>query len=196
MPFNKSAPACQFTIDAPKKLNKEQIEEKNLERAKILSRATTKARDNFALWIFQQFVGQNKYGQALEQQLECMWQDEVDTYQHNPKKKDNGPQLHTRIYLADTDHVDLIQDEFETPDVPTKWDPKKQLQVPIRFTPKMIIGFEKGQPFRDHVRDNWLPHGLVLKIFWAKNKSGNRINWTYDCIITRDNHSSHCDWDN
>ena len=195
MPFNKSAPACQFTIDAPNKLSKEQIEEKNQERTKILSRATSKARDNLALYIFQQFIGQRKYGEALEQQLECMWQDEVETYQHNSKKKDNGPQLHTRIYLADTDQIDLIQGEFDPEDVPTKWNPHKQKQIPIRFTPKMVIGFQKGQPFRDHVADNWLPDGLVLKIFWAKNKSGNRIDWTYDCIITRDKNSTESDWD-
>jgi hypothetical protein len=195
MPFNKSAPACQFIIDAPNKLNKEQIEEKNQERTKILSRATSKARDNLALYIFQQIIQQRKHGEALEQQLECMWQDEVETYQHNSKKKDNGPQLHTRIHLAETDKIDLIQGEFDPEDVPTKWNQHKQKQVPIRFTPKMIIGFEKGQPFRDHVADNWLPDGLVLKIFWAKNKSGNRIDWTYDCIITRDKNSTECDWD-
>ena len=119
MPFNKSIPACQFTIAAPTQLTKEQIEEKNQERTKILSRATSKARDNLALYIFQQIVGQRKYGEALEQQLECMWQEEVETYQHYLKKKDNGPQLHTRIHLADTDQIDLIQGEFDPADVPT-----------------------------------------------------------------------------
>ena len=54
-----------------------------------------------------------------------MWQDEVETYQHN-LRKDNGPQLHTRIYLVDTDQIDLIQGEFDPADVPTKWNPHKQ----------------------------------------------------------------------
>ena len=195
MPFKNSKPAQQIDIDSPKKLSKEQIEEKNAERAKILTRAECKARDNLALWIFQQFVGQKKYGEALEQLLECDWQHELETYQHDLKKKDYGPQLHTRIHLADTDHIDLIQGEFNPEDTPTKWDHKKQQQVPIRFTPKMVIGFQKGQPFRDHVRDNWLPEGLILKVFWAKNKSGDRLNWTYDCIITRTPNSDSSDWD-
>ena len=125
-----------------------------------------------------------------------MWQEEVQTYQHDIKKQKHGPQLHSRLFLDNENgDLNLIEGEFQESEIPTKWNPKTKKQEPIQLTPKMVIGFEKGQPFRDHIRDNWLPEGLIMKIFWAKNKHGDRLNWTYDCIITRAPGSNSCDWD-
>jgi len=195
MPFNKSVPKNEISLPKAKP-SKEDLDLKKQQKDKIYSRAVFIARDNLTLWIFQQFVGKKVYGQALEQQLECMWQDELSTYKHDHKKKDYGPQLHTRIFLAETDSHNLIEGEFEQSEIPTKFNPKTNSQVPVRFTPKMIVGFQKGQPFRDHIRDNWLPEGLVIKSFWAKDKKGNRIDWAYDFIITRDKGYTSSDWDN
>jgi hypothetical protein len=199
MPFNKSAPKTQFALNSTSTSSPEDLEEKKQQRDKIMAQASFKARDNLTWELLQTFLGKDKRcrtGEALEQQLECMWQEEVSTYQHDIKKQKHGPQLHTRLFLDNENgNSNLIQDEFEESEIPTKWNSDSKKQEPIRFTPKMIIGFEKGQPFRDHIRDNWLPQGLVIKIFWAKDKNGNRINWTYDCIITRDSDSVECEWD-
>ena len=193
MPFNKSIPKNELSL--PTKSSKEDLDLKKQQKDKIYSRAVFIARDNLTLWIFQQFVGKKVYGETLEQQLECMWQDEVSTYQHDHKKKEHGPKIKKKIFLAETDAHNLIEGELEPSQIPTKFNPKTNSQVPVRFTPKMIVGFQKGQPFRDHIRDNWLPEGLVIKSFWAKDKKGNRIDWAYDFIITRDKGYSSCDWD-
>lgn len=193
MPFKNIKPVCQMNLETSNKPNRDEIEKQKEARGKILERATFKARDNLTLWIFQQMIGQRKYGEALEQQLELMWQEEVSTFQHDKRKK--SPQIHTRIHLADTDYIDLIQGEFEGDDIPTKWDAQKKKQVPMRITPKMVISYNKGYSFREHVDNNWLPDGLSLKTFWAKDKNGDRINWAYDCVITRVEGSHTCDWD-
>ena len=196
MPFNKSVPKTQFSFNSTKS-SPEDIEEKKKQRGQVMSRASYKARDNLTWEVLQTFVGKRcKTPEALEQQLECMWQEEVQTYQHDIKKQKHGPQLHSRLFLDNENgDINLIEGEFQESDIPTKWNPKTNKQEPIRLTPKMVIGFEKGQPFRDHIRDNWLPEGLIMKIFWAKNKHGDRLNWTYDCIITRAPGSNSCDWD-
>ena len=107
MPFKNIKPVCQMNLETSNKPSKDEIEKQKEARGKILDRATFKARDNLTLWVFQQMIGQRKYGEALEQQLELMWQEEVSTFQHDQRKK--SPQIHTRIHLADTDYIDLIQ---------------------------------------------------------------------------------------
>jgi hypothetical protein len=197
MPFNKSVPKTLFSVNSTKS-SPEELEEKKQQRDKIMSRASFKARDNLTWELLQTFVGPKrcKTPEALEQQLECMWQEEVSTYHHDIKKQKHGPQLHSRLFLDNENgDLNLIQGEFDESEIPTKWNHTTKKQEPIRLTPKMVIGFEKGQPFRDHIRDNWLPQGLIMKIFWAKDKHGNRLNWTYDCIITREPNSNSCDWD-
>ena len=197
MPINKSVPKNQFSFNSTKS-SPEDIEEKKKQRGEIMSRASYKARDNLTWELLQTFVGPKrcKTPEALEQQLECLWQEEVQTYQHDIKKQKHGPQLHSRLFLDNENgDLNLIEGEFQESEIPTKWNPKTKKQEPIQLTPKMVIGFEKGQPFRDHIRDNWLPEGLIMKIFWAKNKHGDRLNWTYDCIITRAPGSNSCDWD-
>lgn len=197
MPFTKSVPKTQFSFNSTKS-SPEDIEEKKKQRGEIMSQASFKARDNLTWELLQTFVGPKrcKTSEALEQQLECLWQEEVQTYQHDIKKQKHGPQLHSRLFLDNENgDLNLIEGEFQESEIPTKWNPKTKKQDPIRLTPKMVIGFEKGQPFRDHIRDNWLPEGLIMKIFWAKNKHGDRLNWTYDCIITRAPGSNSCDWD-
>ena len=163
MPFNKSIPKNELSL--PIKSSKEDLDLKKQEKDKIYNRAVFIARDNLTLWIFQQFVGKKIYGQALEQQLECMWQDELSTYQHDHKKKQHGPQLHTRIFLAETDGHNLIEGELEPSQIPTKFNPKTNSQVPVRFTPKMIVGFQKGQPLGTIFEIIGLPEGLVIKSF-------------------------------
>ena len=58
-------------------------------------------------------------------------------------RRRHGPQLHTRIFLAETDAHNLIEGELEPSQIPTKFNPKTNSQVPVRFTPKMIVGFQK-----------------------------------------------------
>lgn len=197
MPFNKSTPKTLFTVNSTKS-SPEDIEEKKKQRGEIMSRASFKARDNLTWELLQSFVGPKrcKSPETLEQQLECMWQHEVATYHHDLKKQKHGPQLHSRFFLDNENgDLNLIEGEFELSEIPTKWNSTTKKQEPIRLTPKMVIGFDKGQPFRDHIRDNWLPQGLIMKIFWAKDKNGDRLNWTYDCIIAREPGSKSCDWD-
>ena len=87
MPFNKSTPKTLFTVNSTKS-SPEDIEEKKKQRGEIMSRASFKARDNLTWELLQSFVGPKrcKSPEALEQQLECMWIDEVATYQHDLKK--------------------------------------------------------------------------------------------------------------
>jgi hypothetical protein len=200
MPFNKTAPKTLFSFNSTKSSPEdiEDLEEKKKQRGEIMSKASYKARDNLTWELLQSFLGskRSKTPEALEQQLECMWQEEVQTSPHDIKKQKHGPQLHSRFFLDNENgDVNLIEGEFEESEIPTKWNSNTKKQEHIRLTPKMVIGFEKGQPFRDHIRDNWLPEGLIMKIFWAKDKKGNRLNWTYDCIITRATDSDSCDWD-
>ena len=200
MPFNKTAPKTLFSFNSTKSSPEdiEDLEEKKKQRGEIMSKASYKARDNLTWELLQSFLGskRSKTPEALEQQLECMWQEEVQTSPHDIKKQKHGPQLHSRFFLDNENgDVNLIEGEFEESEIPTKWNSNTKKQEHIRLTPKMVIRFEKGQPFRDHIRDNWLPEGLIMKIFLPKDKKGNRLNWTYDCIITRAPDSDSCDWD-
>ena len=70
--------------------------------------------------------------------------------------------------------------EYYDGPIPTKYDKATQKETPITLIPRSIISYvnkndsndRPGKVFRDHINSVWLPEGLEIRIYPAKDING------------------------
>lgn len=186
--------------DTSPSLSQEEISQKYEKKTAEMNEAVWYAREQLVRYIMQRFDRSTSEGSSLESSLKDKWQHCVATSVHSKNKQ---PQLYCKLDLSKDIGTKNLLEYYDGP-IPTKYDKATQKETPITLIPRSIISYvnkndsndRPGKVFRDHINSVWLPEGLEIRIYPAKDINGNRVNWVYNCTIQREMNSSNCAWDN
>lgn len=199
---SRSSKSVLVNTDTTHQLSQAQIQEMKAQKASELSDAVWYSREKLAAFIMQRFDRSSSTGSILEASLKDKWQHCVSTHSHNVDAKNKHPQLYCRLDLSKDNGTKNLLELYEGA-IPTKFDKSSQKEVPITLTSRNVISYANkndpddrpGKAFRMHINTVWLPDGLEIRIYPAKDINDKRVDWVYNCSIQRVMHSTSCAWD-
>lgn len=162
----------------------------------IFQNAKLKAMGNLGIFILQKLDNSTNTGDELASSLKTKWQ-RVTT---NRKRSDLEPTLFKRFEFPDEIYnFNLLENEHDV-EVPIN----KKTGEPITWTPRKLLTWKDpsnkddkpGRYFTDYVTITFLPSGLEIRIFPARNRSTRKIiSQTYNIVLARTTPTSHSSWD-